>query len=145
MIKITKCIEWDMGHRVPNHNSKCRNLHGHRYRLEVTLNGDLIEIPGNSSEGMVMDFGDIKKVIMENIHDVLDHAFMFYENDSILYEFFNQQHRGDFKAISVPFIPTAENISGWCYRALVSHLPNRLQIDKLRLYETPNSWADFIA
>ena len=74
---ITKEIGIDMGHRVPNHKSKCRNPHGHRYTLEVTITAPLIDTDGASDEGMIFDFGDIKKHMMEKIHDVLDHGFMY--------------------------------------------------------------------
>ena len=142
MIQITKSIEWDMGHRVPNHRSKCRNPHGHRYRMELTLTGNIIRTPGDSSEGMVLDFGDIKKIMMNEIHDVLDHGFMIYEHDQILADFFALKASEHFKVIMVPFVPTVENISNWCYQRLSKSLPENVWIYNVRLYETPNSWAD---
>ncbi|NRA47057.1 MAG: 6-carboxytetrahydropterin synthase [Oligoflexales bacterium] len=60
---VTKIIEWDMGHRVPNHKNKCRHPHGHRYRLEVSMRGAISLEKGSSSEGMVVDFGDIKELM----------------------------------------------------------------------------------
>ena len=142
MIHITKRIEWDMGHRVPNHKSKCRNPHGHRYRMELTVSGLINKNSGDSSEGMVIDFGDIKKIIMEQIHDVLDHGFMVYEKDHLLLRLFETNTEEPFKIIKVPFIPTVENVSHWCYQQLNSCLPKNISITNLRLYETPNSWAD---
>ena len=79
MVSVTKVIEWDMGHRVPNHKHKCANPHGHRYRLELTVTGLVSEQKGSSSEGMVVDFSDIKKAMMDRIHEPLDHCFMAYE------------------------------------------------------------------
>ena len=143
MIKVTKCIEWDMGHRVPNHKSKCRNPHGHRYKLELTVGGDINQITGDSSEGMVIDFGDIKKLMMEFVHDVLDHGFMIYKEDQILIDFFMLNEKENFKYTIVPFIPTVENVSAWCFKALFSCLPKHVKIYKVRVYETPNSWADY--
>ena len=84
---VTKQFEWCMGHRVLNHKSKCKNLHGHHYRAEVTLSGDLVSREGNSSEGMVIDFGDIKEVFMKHIHEILDHGFMVWEKDQSLKDF----------------------------------------------------------
>ena len=143
MIHITRRIEWDMGHRVPNHKSKCRNPHGHRYRMELTLSGSVNQNVGDSSEGMVLDFGDVKKIMMERIHDVLDHGFMIYEKDHILSSFFEANTEERFKVIKVPFIPTVENISCWCYSRLCPFLPQGIRIYNLRVYETPNSWADY--
>ncbi len=144
MIEVTKIVEWDMGHRVPNHKSKCRNLHGHRYRLELTVSGDIDETEGASSEGMVLDFGDVKRVMMERVHDVLDHGFMFYEKDELLDHLFREHAPdGGFNHLAVPFIPTAENIAVWCYRQLRDAFPPGIHIAKVRIYETPNSWADY--
>jgi len=142
MITATKIVEFDMGHRVPNHKSKCRNPHGHRYRLEVTIGGPLDEEEGSSSEGMVVDFGDIKNLMMTYVHDKLDHGFMVYSEDplgAIL-----DKADPTWKLITVPFIPTAENVVKWCYKALEPQLPPRIHITRVRLYETPNSWADYI-
>ncbi len=143
MVRVTKIIEWDMGHRVPNHKSKCRNPHGHRYRLELTLQGKLIARAGDSSEGMVFDFGDIKKLMTEKIHDVVDHGFMLYEGDDQLRAFFDSEAGSAFKYLVVPFIPTAENIAKWCYDELKDCFPNGVEIANCRVFETPNSWADF--
>lgn len=148
MHTITKIIEWDMGHRVPNHKSKCRNLHGHRYRLEVTVTGELCSEEGSSSEGMVIDFGDIKKLMTEKVHDVFDHGFMVYRED--LYRPILQQildtdpgHR----IIVVDFIPTAENMAKHIWKILEESIEKefdyKLHVFKVRLYETPNSWADY--
>jgi 6-pyruvoyltetrahydropterin/6-carboxytetrahydropterin synthase len=79
MLEITKAIEWDMGHRVPNHKHKCRNPHGHRYRLEMTVAGEVSVEKGTSQEGMVHDFGDIKNHLLEKIYSKLDHCFLATE------------------------------------------------------------------
>ena len=63
-MKIGKVIQWDMGHRVLNHRSVCKGLHGHRYKAEICVEGHLIEEKGVSEEGMVIDFADIKKVAL---------------------------------------------------------------------------------
>jgi 6-pyruvoyltetrahydropterin/6-carboxytetrahydropterin synthase len=145
MTEVTKIIEWDMGHRVPNHKSKCRNPHGHRYRLEVTIGGPLIETDGASDQGMVIDFSDIKHIITTKVHDVLDHGFMVYENDEIIAPALKAMNDAgaDFIVIPVPFIPTAENIVRWCFEQIAPHLPDHTEVSRLRLYETPNSWADY--
>lgn len=142
MIQITKIVEWDMGHRVPNHHSKCRNPHGHRYRLELTVTGALIETPGGSSEGMVVDFGKVKQAMMERVHDVLDHGFMYYDGDEVMARFFAAE-AADLRGIAVPFIPTAELLAKWCHDQLCDVLPDDLRIVQARVFETPNSWADY--
>ena len=132
-----------MGHRVPNHKSKCRNPHGHRYRLELTVRGAVIATQGDSSEGMVHDFGDLKTALTKHIHDVLDHGFMLAESDTTMRAFYESCDE-EFRVVVVPFIPTAENIACWCYEQLNVVIPRSLKIARLRLFETPNSWADYL-
>lgn len=138
---VTKQIEWDMGHRVLNHHSKCRNLHGHRYKAEICLEGDLVSKEGDSSEGMVIDFGDIKSIAMTYIHDVLDHGFMVWKKDKVMLDFFSKNT--DQKHIIVPFTPTAENISAWIFEQLeakyVDTFKTGLRLESVKLWETPTS------
>lgn len=142
-MKISKQIEWDMGHRVANHKSKCRNLHGHRYKAEITVEGRLIDVDGASDEGMVIDFGDIKEIMTKQIHDVLDHGFMVWSKDYVLINFFKKNK--DLKHIIVPFIPTSENIAGWVFLNLDKKFKDRyktgLKLYSVKLWETPTSVA----
>ena len=115
-MKIGKVIQWDMGHRVLNHRSVCKGLHGHRYKAEICVEGNLIEEKGASEEGMVIDFADIKKVAQKFIQEELDHAFMVWDRDHELLEFFksSQGH----KPVIVPFSPTAENVAAYIFNKL---------------------------
>jgi len=144
VFNITKLIEWDMGHRIPNHKNKCRNPHGHRYKMELTLSATLNTESGSSSEGMVVDFDDVKEHINKTIYEKLDHAFMVSRDDNIMTDFFKRNHNESFKVVYVPFIPTVENICRWCYEELTNCFPENIEIIKIRVYETPTSWADYI-
>ena len=86
MMSIRRWVETDTGHRVPNHGSKCRHIHGHRYRWEAEITGELVEESGATDEGMIMDFGDVSAILNERIHDVVDHAFLIHEKDMPLIE-----------------------------------------------------------
>ena len=79
-----------MGHRVLNHRSVCKGLHGHRYKAEICVEGKLVLESGASEEGMVIDFADIKKVALKFIQEELDHAFMVWDKDKELLEFFKK-------------------------------------------------------
>ena len=147
-MQITKRIEFDMGHRVPNHKSKCRNPHGHRYACEITMEGDLCEERGSSDEGMVIDFSDIKTIANKLLDGELDHGFMYYKRDPIMVAFFeDSEETAAFKSIPVPFVPTAENISRWIFDKLEPEYKDKygtgLKLKRIRLYETPNSFADY--
>lgn len=140
---ITKEIEIDMAHRVPNHKSKCQNLHGHRYKIEVGVDDKLVIEKGSSAEGMVIDFSDLKDIMMTKIDEVFDHNSMFYVDDPILpnllraIEPFQKK-----KPIIVDFIPTAENIAQLFYYEIKDELLKRgIKIKHIKLWETPTSTA----
>ena len=80
-MQITRRLEFDAGHRIPNHNSQCKHLHGHRYTIEITLSGDVITTEGVSEQGMVMDFSDVKHIAKAHVVDAWDHAFLVYRGD----------------------------------------------------------------
>ena len=69
--RIRRWIETDTGHRVPNHKSKCCHLHGHRYRWEAEIEGDVVDVEGVSDEGMLIDFSDVSAILKEHVHDVV--------------------------------------------------------------------------
>lgn len=139
---ITKEIEIDMGHRVPNHRSKCSNPHGHRFRVEVGVYDRVIDEQGKSDEGMVIDFGDLKKIMVEEIDGKHDHGFMIASTDTLMLTAFNELIKQNYKIIVVPFIPTTENICMYFYNLLKPRLKDAgIAINHVRLWETPTSSA----
>jgi 6-pyruvoyltetrahydropterin/6-carboxytetrahydropterin synthase len=143
-MQITTRLEFDSGHRIPNHKSQCRNLHGHRYVLEITLSGDIITQENASENGMVMDFSDVKSIAKESVVNVWDHAFLVYQHDMEVLHFLNSLP--NHKTVVFPTVPTAENMALEAFKILKSKYHdtygNHLKLEKVRLYETPNSWAD---
>ena len=142
-MKIVKIIQWDMGHRVLHHRSICKGLHGHRYKAEICVIGDVVSKPGVSEEGMVIDFADIKKISTEFIQDKLDHAFMVWEKDEELIHFFNSSV--GHKPVIVPFTPTAENVAFYIFSGLENKFQDvystGLRLHSVKLWETPTSYA----
>ena len=149
MYTITKEIEFDMGHRVTNHRSKCRNIHGHRYRLQVTLTGDIVDVEGESSQGMLIDFTDIKDIATKEIHDVLDHGFMIWTKDPLWPQFTSWKHVYDQKIIEVDFVPTAENLAQYIWDILKTKYEDKfgtgLKLHNITLWETPKSFVQYSA
>ena len=141
---IRRYIETDTGHRVPNHKSKCKHLHGHRYRFEAEIEGDVVQTSGVSDEGMLMDFSDISAILTKHVHDVVDHAFVVYEGDKEGREACNAMG-SEHRTVVVPFIPTAENLAKWAFEAVHPHIQsiygNRLQLVAMHCRETPKSIA----
>jgi 6-pyruvoyltetrahydropterin/6-carboxytetrahydropterin synthase len=142
-MKIGKVIQWDMGHRVLNHRSVCKGLHGHRYKAEICVEGDLVEKKDASEEGMVIDFADIKKTAQKFVQEELDHAFMVWEKDIELLEFFKKS-KGH-KPVIVPFTPTAENVAAYIFNQLKDKFTDvfktGLHLQSVKLWETPSSYA----
>ncbi len=141
---IRRYVETDTGHRVPNHKSKCRHMHGHRYRFEAEIEGDVVDVEGVSEQGMLIDFSDVSQILNEHIHDIIDHAFVVYDKDEVLLEMFKSlppAHR----IVKVPFIPTAENLAKWAFEQVSPHIKtaygNKLRLTASHVRETPKSWA----
>jgi 6-pyruvoyltetrahydropterin/6-carboxytetrahydropterin synthase len=143
---IRRWIETDTGHRVPNHKSKCRNMHGHRYRWEAELVGEVVNESGVSEEGMLIDFADVSKILTEHIHDLVDHAFIVYEMDTEAIEALSVMGEGH-KTLIVSFIPTAENLAKWAFEQvepnITSAYGNALKLHAFHVRETPKSWASW--
>lgn len=138
---VSKTIEVDMGHRITCHKSKCRNLHGHRYTIEVAVSDKLVTDKGASSEGMVIDYSDLKEIMMKEIDEHMDHGFMIYKEDPLV-SFFEDRLKEGMKVIVVPFVPTAENIAGYLFRKLIDVLMLKgIHIGYVKIYETPTSMA----
>jgi 6-pyruvoyltetrahydropterin/6-carboxytetrahydropterin synthase len=143
---VTRRLEFDAGHRIPEHGSQCRHLHGHRYALEVTLSGEIIRKEGNPANGMVMDFSEIKNLARRHLVDRWDHAFLVYEHDVPVVEFLASLP--EHKTVILDCVPTAENLAEKAFRILDAvyrdTYGNHLRLDRVRLYETPNCWADAV-
>lgn len=154
---VTKTIEFDAAHRVPDHKSKCFNLHGHRYKVEATAvwnmdDDDLNRGSGESDDGMVVDFGDLKKAMMESIHDQYDHASIFYQGDPLgldLHRFWGSSASSPprMKVWLVDFIPTAENLAQSFWWEISNHPLHKDQtlwtLMEVTVWETPTSKATY--
>lgn len=147
MLTITRKLEFDAGHRIPDHKSQCRNLHGHRYTLLITLVGAVIDQEGQSDNGMVMDFSDIKTLAKTHLVDLWDHAFLVYRGDALVREFLDSLP--DHKTVVLDCIPTVENLARTAFDILknvyLDQFNTGLTLDKITLYETPNCWAEVSA
>lgn len=145
--EITRRLEFDAGHRIPHHDGQCRHVHGHRYVLEVTLAGQVLQHQGFGDDGMVLDFGDIKKIAMEEIVHRWDHAFLVAREDTALVDFLASIP--NHKTVVLDVIPTVENLAHHAFAVLApifkKRFGGRLNLSRLRLYETPNCWADVFA
>ncbi len=143
-ISITRRLEFDSGHRIPNHDGQCKHLHGHRYAIEVTLTGEVADHPGKADDGMVLDFGDIKRLTNQYVVEPWDHAFLVAKEDEGLVAFLATLP--NHKTVVMEHVPTVENLANAAFAILQpvfsKSFSGRLELSALRLYETPNCWAD---
>jgi 6-pyruvoyltetrahydropterin/6-carboxytetrahydropterin synthase len=141
---ITRRLEFDAGHRIPDHQSQCRHLHGHRYVLEITLQGNVINQKGRPDNGMVMDFSQIKSLAKQHVVDVWDHAFLCWKEDTSVVTFLATLP--EHKTVLLDSVPTAENLAQVAFDILnpvfEGHFGADLHLKSVKLYETPNCWAE---
>lgn len=132
-MKIAKEYNWEMGHRLPFHEGKCKNLHGHSYKCMVEISGD------PDSNGMVLDYYDMKKIIQPVI-DELDHAFMVYTEDREVLDFLDKINS---RKVVVNFQSTAENICLYLLSKIKeTGLPKNIKSVKVKVLETENTYAE---
>lgn len=143
-MQITRRLEFDAGHRIPDHRSQCRHLHGHRYAIEITLSGLVIDAAGRPDNGMVMDFSEVKALAKRHLVDAWDHAFLVHRGDTTVVDFLSSLP--DHKTVLLDAVPTAENLARIAFSILDpiyrDIYGNQLKLERVRLYETPNCWAD---
>ena len=143
---ITRRLEFDAGHRIPNHASQCRHLHGHRYAIEITLSGEVVRTAGAADEGMVMDFSAVKAIANAVLVEQWDHAFLVYQGDRSVVDFLASLP--GHKTVVLSVVPTVENLAAEAFRVLDAAYRDtyghQLSLHRVRLYETPNNWADAV-
>ncbi|HET9058951.1 MAG TPA: 6-carboxytetrahydropterin synthase [Acidimicrobiales bacterium] len=157
---VSKQVEFDAGHRVPLHGSKCRSPHGHRYVVRATCTGWPVTERA-ADEGMVVDFGDLKEWLASEVSQRLDHSFMVYEGDLPMRRALEHGAALDaasehgaalgageqWRVICLPVVPTAENLAKWCFERLEplveGHWRGNASLYEVEIWETPTSVARY--
>ena len=141
IIKITKQFSFEMAHALRNYDGLCRNIHGHSYKMDITLAGQPLHDDTSPKNGMVMDFGDLKKLVNEEIISLLDHALVLNaKTDAQLIAVLKQNYE---KIVTVDFQPTTENLLNFIANKLKTRLPENVKLCRIRLRETDTSYADW--
>ena len=143
-IRITKQFSFETGHALYGYDGKCKNVHGHSYKLSVTVIGTPITNTSNVKLGMVIDFTDLKKIVKEEIVDQFDHATVFNKNTPHLELAIELQSRGH-EVILVAYQPTSENMVIDFALRIKSRLPDGIALHSLKLQETETSFAEWFA
>lgn len=141
LIRVTKEFDFEMAHSLLNYDGLCRHIHGHSYRLLVTVKGEPVTDLNNPKLGMVIDFSDLKKIVNREIVDVFDHSFVVNKRSNIQ----KSSHEMFDRLIEVDYQPTSENLVQDFAQRIAKYLPHGVQLHNLRLYETSNSFAEWFA
>lgn len=143
-IRITKQFNFETGHALYGYDGKCRNVHGHSYKLSVTVIGQPITNITHVKLGMVIDFTDLKKIVKEEIVDKFDHATVFNKNTphvELAKELTDRGHN----VILADYQPTSENMVIAFSKKIAARLPENIKLHSLRLQETETSFAEWYA
>lgn len=144
VIRLTKEFSFEAAHALEGYDGRCREIHGHSYRLYITIKGEPINDPNSPKYGMVMDFGTLKRIVNEQIIDRLDHSFMMRrtpEAEQIAAEIGSRFQR----VILTDYQPTTENLLSDFAERLLGALPEDVELCKLKLHETATSFGEWYA
>jgi 6-pyruvoyltetrahydropterin/6-carboxytetrahydropterin synthase len=143
VIRVTKEFRFEMAHALWNYDGPCRNVHGHSYILYVTLAGQPMNNPGEPRNGMVIDFGDLKKIVKESVVARFDHSLMvsgFAPAETV--EAY-KKHFGN--VIVSAYQPTCENLVADIAAIIGPMIPAGISLHSVKLYETATSFAEWHA
>lgn len=143
IVRVTKEFTFEMAHALLGYDGSCKFVHGHSYGLSVTVIGNPINDESNPKLGMVIDFGDLKRIVKETVVDVFDHALVL--NSKTPRDNFSKTKELFDKMIFVDYQPTSENMVADFARRIGSRLPSGMNLHNIRLRETATSFADWFA
>ena len=144
VIRLTKEFSFEAAHMLEGYDGLCREIHGHSYRLFVTVKGEPVNDPTSPKLGMVMDFGILKRIVNEQIVDRLDHAFMMRRTENS--EEVLLALGGSFsKVVLTDYQPTCENMLADFAERILGALPDEVELCSLKLHETATSFAEWYA
>ncbi|MGD0342419.1 MAG: 6-carboxytetrahydropterin synthase [Bacteroidales bacterium] len=143
IIRVTREFTFEMAHVLRNYDGPCRNVHGHSYRLFVTISGTPVSDPDDPKNGMVIDFSELKNIVLENIVNRFDHSVVVsadFDRDKM-----EMMTKTFGNTVVVSYQPTCENLVADFAERLRSRLPGGTFLHSLKLYETAKSYAEWFA
>lgn len=143
IIRLTKEFSFEAAHALGGYDGPCREIHGHSYRLFVTVKGAPSVAADDPKQGMVIDFGVLKKIVNEEVVSRFDHALVLRDTaDSALRELLSAQFNN---LVTVDYQPTCENMLDDFAHRIAVRLPEGVVLHALRLHETATSYAEWFA
>lgn len=143
IIRVTKEFTFEMAHALHGYDGPCKNIHGHSYKLSVTVIGRIMNKIKFAKNGMVIDFSEFKKIVVAEVINKFDHALVL--NAKSAHEFINEKNSVSEKLILVDYQPTCENLLCGFVKKIKPKLPKQIRLHHLRLRETSTSYAEWYA
>ncbi|MFA5712776.1 MAG: 6-carboxytetrahydropterin synthase [Bacteroidales bacterium] len=141
ILRITKEFQFEGAHALSHYDGKCRNIHGHSYKLFITISGRPLEQAKNPKNGMVLDFSLLKEIVNRDIISIFDHALVLQKGASLAKELASQYNN----VIELPFQPTCENLTLHFVEIIKEKLPHPLTLQSIKLHETASSYVEWVA
>ncbi|MFI3298463.1 MAG: 6-carboxytetrahydropterin synthase [Rikenellaceae bacterium] len=137
-LTLTRRFTFEMAHALEGYDGLCSHIHGHSYKLFITISGTPSIDSQSPKEGMIIDFSDLKRIVNDTVLSHYDHALMLRSSSTELIAAIRKEWD---RVIEVDFQPTCENLIVEIYTRLKSALPQSVELSEIRLYETENSYA----
>jgi 6-pyruvoyltetrahydropterin/6-carboxytetrahydropterin synthase len=143
IVRLTKSFTFEMAHALFNYDGKCKNIHGHSYKLEVTIIGEPLSEKGHAADGLVIDFGDLKKIVNSKVVDIFDHSLVMKKDypeelNTVLADNFE-------RLVYVNYQPTCENLIADFADKIKRSLPLQASLHRLILHETATAYCEWYA
>lgn len=140
-IRVTKTFTFDMAHALEGYDGLCRNIHGHTYHLAVTVSGKVINENEHPKNGMVIDFSDFKAIVEKHVVKVFDHALVLQRDSRYAQQLTSTDPASTL--LLTDYSPSCENLLIDCKNRLINRFPEAITLEKIRLNETPTSYAEW--
>ncbi|HIP37222.1 MAG TPA: 6-carboxytetrahydropterin synthase [Crocinitomix sp.] len=140
-LRVTKIFDFETAHALWNYDGKCKNIHGHSYKLTISISGDVINDINHVKNGMIIDFGDLKKIVKKQVVDVYDHCLLL--NGDTPHANYAKVENGFSKMMLCDYQPTAENMLIDIVKRIQPNLPNNIKLRYAKLQETDTSFVEW--
>lgn len=140
-LRVTKVFDFETAHSLWGYDGKCRNIHGHSYKLTVSVSGPVINDLDNTKNGMIIDFGDLKKIVNRQVVDLFDHCLLV--NGNTPHKEYTKVENGFSKIMLCDYQPTAENMLIDMVGRIKPQLPENIELKYAKLQETDNSYVEW--
>ncbi len=140
-LRVTKVFNFETAHALWNYDGKCKNIHGHSYKLTVSISGNVIDDKNNVKNGMIIDFRDLKKIVKKQVVDVYDHCLLL--NGQTPHANYAKVENGFSKIMLCNYQPTAENMLIDMVKRILPNLPHHIKLRYAKLQETDTSFVEW--